>query len=335
MSRQLFEYHPVIGHRFIPNLKARVPHENGGYLVQTNDSGFRSNRPFAKERTPGYRRVLLFGDSCTAADGVSNAQRFSDLIEAAIPRLEVDNFGLPGTGTDQQYLVWREFAQGIEHDLVVIAPLVENVRRVLARYRPYFDEAGRERIYAKPYYTLEGDALRLHHVPPLRTPIDEQDLPPKERDWVDKGGRFQLLRRVVNALGAKEAVQRVTGYQPVPEYDASDTPGWLLMRAILAQWVRAITTRVVIMPIPLYQHVEETSAASAYQERFRELAMELGCTLHDPLPDLLRYDTAQRRRFRFQTDGHPSPEGHAALARSLAPVIERVLARGAESRNAN
>lgn len=330
MSRQLFEYHPVIGHRFIPNLRARVPHENGGYLVQANETGFRSNRPFLRERTPGYRRVLLFGDSCTAADGVSNAQRFSDLIEAAIPRLEIDNFGLPGTGTDQQYLVWREYAQGIEHDLVVIAALVENVRRIMARYRPYFDETGRERIYAKPYYTLEGDELRLHHVPPQRKPIEEQDLPPEERDRVDKGGRFQLLRRVANVLGAKEALQRITRYQPVPEYDSRETPGWLLMRAILAQWVRAIPKPVVIMPIPLYQHVEETSDASPYQQRFRELAMELGFTLHDPLPDLLGYDPARRRRFRFEKDGHPSPEGHDALARSLAPVIEKVLA---ESRN--
>ena len=65
MLRQIFEYHPVIGHRFIPNVKARVPHEGGGYLVQANEAGFRSNRPFLREREPGYRRVLLFGDSFT------------------------------------------------------------------------------------------------------------------------------------------------------------------------------------------------------------------------------------------------------------------------------
>ena len=44
MNRQLFEYHPAFGFRFIPNLKARVEHEAGGYLVRSNKSGFRCER---------------------------------------------------------------------------------------------------------------------------------------------------------------------------------------------------------------------------------------------------------------------------------------------------
>ena len=325
MSRLLFEYHPVIGHLFIPDLKARVPHEAGGYLVQTNSAGFRSDRQFVGERTPGYRRVLLFGDSFAAGESVSNRQRYSDLLEGRIPALEVYNFGMPGTGTDQQYLVWKECAQNIGHDLVVIAVLVENVRRIVARYRPYYDEKGQKQIYAKPYYTLQGDELRLHNVPPRRSPIEEHEIPAEERDTVDVGGRFQHLRWAVNALGAKELLQRFTRFQPVPEFDSPDTPGWLLMRAVLAQWVRAIGKNVMIMPLPFYQHVEGTSDPVPYQTRFRDLAAELGCALHDPLPDLLKYSAAERRAFRFRTDIHPTPEGHEALARSLAPAVEKLL----------
>ncbi len=43
------------------------------------------------------------------------------------------------------------------------------------------------------------------------------------------------------------------------------------------------------------------------------------------LPDLLRYPAEQRRRFRFEKDVHPTPEGHEALAASLAPALARVL----------
>lgn len=324
--RQLYEYHSVVGYRFVPNLRARIPHEGGGYLMQVNEAGFRSNRPFVKERKQGHQRVLFFGDSFTAGDAVPNHQRYTDLLEARMPASEVYNFGLPSSGTDQQYLVWREFAQDIECDLVVIAVFVENVRRVVARYRPHQDEAGRERIYAKPYYTLEGDALQLHHVPTPPEPLDAHELSSQESDAVDSGGRFPLLRRVVNALGAKEAVQRLTQYQPVPEYNASDTPGWQLMRAILMQWVRSIDQPVLLMPIPLPQHIDEACDASTYQARFAELAAELGCTLHDPLPDLRRYSPAQRRRFRWEKDIHFTPEGHDVMAQSLAPVIGRLLA---------
>lgn len=57
--RQIYGYHPVVGYRFVPNLKVRIPHEGGGYLMQINESGFRSNRPFVKERTKGSSRVLF------------------------------------------------------------------------------------------------------------------------------------------------------------------------------------------------------------------------------------------------------------------------------------
>jgi len=46
MMRQLYEYHPVVGYRYIPRLKVRIPHEGGGYLMQVNEQGFRADRPF-------------------------------------------------------------------------------------------------------------------------------------------------------------------------------------------------------------------------------------------------------------------------------------------------
>jgi carbamoyltransferase len=323
--RQIFEYHPIVGYRFIPNLRARIPHESGGYLMQVNDAGFRSNRPCVAARKPGVSRVMVFGDSFTAGDAVPNHERYTDLLEASLDA-EVYNFGLSSTGTDQQYLAWREFARDIEHDVVVIAVFVENVRRVTARYRPHRDSSGRERIYAKPYFTLEREKLNLHHVPPRAEPLELHEMAPQEQQTVDSGGRFLLLRKVVAAIGAKNAMQRLTHYQPVPDYDSPDTNGWRLMRAIIAQWVRALDRPVVLMPLPLPQHIDEVCDATGYQARFAELAAELGCTLHDPLPDFLTYAKAQRRRFRWEKDIHFTPEGHRVLADSLAPVLARLLA---------
>ena len=82
--RQLYEYHPVVGYRYIPRLRVRIPHEGGGYLIQVNEQGFRADRPFARARTPGHRRVLVFGDSFTAGDAVPNRQRYTELLEARL-----------------------------------------------------------------------------------------------------------------------------------------------------------------------------------------------------------------------------------------------------------
>jgi carbamoyltransferase len=330
--RQLYEYHPVVGYRYIPNLRVRIPHEGGGYLTQTNELGFRADRPYQNARTPGHQRVLVFGDSFTAGDAVPNRQRYTELLEMRLSSMgvapvEVYNFGLSSTGTDQHYLIWREFAQAIEHDMVVIAVFVENIRRVVAQFRPHRDEHGVYRIYAKPYYELDGDTLRLCGVPVRREPCDEHELSPAQSAAVDQGGRHLLLRKMVTALGMREVVQKMSRYQPLPHYDSPSNPAWLLMRAILSQWIRALDKPVLLLPLPLPQHLDQTCDASAYRARFTELTGELGCYLHDPLPDLLAIPPAERRRLRWEKDIHFTPAGHEALARSLAPALARILAQ--------
>ena len=104
-------YHPRIGLTFTPSFKGRLPHESGGYLLRSNAAGFRSEHEFAVERAPGVFRVLLFGDSQTAGLGVSNRQRFGDLLEKSIPGLEIFNFAIDGIGIDQEYLAYLEHSQ--------------------------------------------------------------------------------------------------------------------------------------------------------------------------------------------------------------------------------
>jgi len=335
VARQLFEYHPQIGYRFIPGLKARVDHEGGGYLLRTNQAGFRCEHEFESQKTPGQRRILLFGDSYTAGDGVSNKDRYGDQLERLLPDLEVYNFGLSGTGTDQQYLIWRELARTISADLVVISVLVENIRRVASQFRPYADGTGHKVVMAKPYYTLSPSGqLELHHVPVPPAPLPN-DPNLEAAAHVDRGGRFPRLRRLVQQVGgprAKEWLQRWTGYQPLPQYNRADHPDWLLLRAILTQWIAECDLPLVICPIPLYQYVEQTASPSGYRARFAELANPPRVTLHDPLPDFWAIPADQRRAFRFPHDPHPTPAAHQLLARSLAKTLAPLLALPAGAR---
>jgi lysophospholipase L1-like esterase len=325
VTRQLFEYHPIIGYRFVPGLKARVPHEGGGYLVRVNQQGFRCDHEFQKRRRPGVRRILLFGDSYTAGDGVSNGQRYGDLLEKYIPGVEVFNFGLSGTGTDQHFLIYEEFAAEVEHDLMIVAVLVENIRRIACRYRPYQNELGEEVWYAKPYFELCQGRPVLKGVPVSKQPLRESDLTDKQRNELYISGRFEWLRNIVKGIGLRDAAQRITHFQPLPEYNDPENPLWLLLSAILREWIFKHPAKVALFLIPLNQYVDETSDPSQYEARFEELCGSLGCVLHNPLPDLLKYDQRARRQFRFSTDIHPSPLGHEALARSLIPTVRNLL----------
>jgi carbamoyltransferase len=204
--------------------------------------------------------------------------------------------------------------------------LVEGVRRVAAHYRLYLDDDGQPMVYAKPYFVRDGDgSLRLCNVPVPAQPIERDALPAEEHAFVDLGGRHPRLRGLVTSLGLKSVAQRFVGFDPCPEYRDPSHPSWRTLSDILAAWSASAGAPVLLVPLPLYHHVEGLADSAPYQKCFRRLAEHLGCHFHDPLPDLVAYDAETRRGFRFRDDIHPTPAGHEALARSLAPVVARIL----------
>ncbi len=319
----LFEYDADIGYRFVPHLKTRVVSPDGGYLVRTNALGFRSDREFERHASDA-RRILVFGDSFTAGDGVSNGSRYTDVLETLLAPVEVHNFGLPGSGTDQQFIAYRKVAEAASCEAVVIAVLVENIRRNVGAYRPSQDGDGDVEFVPKPYFELAGDALVRFHDPVPRERVTAPEL--EGNAAVDRGGRFPALRKLVRSVGLQGVVQQLIRYQPTTEYDSPDDPTWCLMRAILLAWRAVISQPVVLVPLPLYQHVEGTADPSAYRLRFAELARDGGFILHDPLDDLLAHDAATRRGFRFRKDVHLTPAGHRAIAESLARTLGPLVA---------
>lgn len=323
MWKSLSKYHPRIGYTLMPSVRSRIPWETGGYLVRTNAAGFRSDREFVKERTPDKYRALLFGDSQTAGDGNANSDRYSDIVEKLVPDLEVYNYALPATGPDQHYLTYLDCAD-VEHDLLIIGLHVENIVRVASRFRPYLDAGGQEVIYAKPYFTVDGGELVLHHVPVAKAPMQKDAIRPEDSPYVESGVSHAALRNVLKKLGVRDLVQKLTRFQPIPDYDSPDTPNWQLLRKILEAWIRQSKTPVLLLLVPMWPFVEQSSDPTNYLARFRELAADTGCHVHDPLPDLWRHPEAERRAFRFKVDSHLTPSGHRAIATSLASAIERI-----------
>lgn len=336
MSHTLYEYHPVIGYRFVPGVRARVRHEGGGYLVSCNRRGFRSDRdPDAPPRA-GETRVFLFGDSYTAGEGVSNPHRFGEHLERRVPGIAIHNFGLPGSGTDQQYLAWRELAREVPHDVLLLCPMVENVRRNVDRHRlTQSSSDGRLVLRAKPYFTLEGERLALNH-----TPVPKGALPPRARPdgaapsnaSASAGGALALARSAVRLVdrrlpGFRAFTQRVRRIRWPEEYERADHPSWRLMRAILATWVRESGKPVLLCPIPTFDHIAGNVLADGYRARFGELSRDLAVPWVDLLPALQRHPPDVRRRLRFPHDEHPTPLGHEVLADAIAPHLARFTQR--------
>ena len=299
-------------------------HESGGYLLSTNDSGFRSSKDFSLKKTDKSKpRVLLFGDSFSAGMGVSDAVRYPNLLEKEL-EMDLYNFSLPGTGTDQHYLVWRDLAATYDHDLVIIAVQVENIRRVNSRFRRFRDATGGDLVLAKPYFDLdESGQLQVQHYPVAPRPLNESKMSGGDSAHIELGGRLKTVRQFINRLGkpTKTAVQKLVKPQPLPEYNSEHRAEWKLMRAILKQWTSEIKTPVLVLLLPLYQYVEGLANPTHYQNRFQSFSKESNTALLDPLPFLQDFSLEERRAFRFANDVHPTQTFHRAIADFLKPSL--------------
>lgn len=327
MARNLYAYHPVTGYRFIPGIKARVRHEGGGYLLKANQAGFRCKHEASPRKPQGVFRVLLFGDSYTAGEGVSDSFRFGDVLESLVPGIEVLNFGLPGSGTDQQYLAWREFGAELDYDLLLLCPMVENIRRNVQTHRltqSAFD--GRLVLRAKPYFVLEKGALVLHHSPVPTVPAEREQSGKGDSD-VSRQGLRRVLRDLTQKVdqkipGFRCATQRLRGLAFPQEYNSPQDPAWLLLQEILRRWVHESRAPVLICPIPTFDHIEGCMRSEPYRARFQELGRELGVDVLDILPKLLSEGRKMgRQKLRFPHDEHPTPLCHRIIAEAMAPSI--------------
>lgn len=333
--RMVLRHHEQIGHLFVPNLNARIPNERGGYFVRTNSQGFRSEVEFKKER--GERpRILFFGDSYTAGDGVDNRERFSDLVGEKLGA-EVFNYALSGSGTDQQLLIFEQFAKEVEADLIVLCPFVENIERIKLSHRASIDRVTQKKILVpKPYFTLENGKLVLHHVPvPLERPSaedaksdEEQSLFSRAVEMYRNDPKFTRVRELMGNTSAGLSVElrsrilRMNGLQPHPDYASADSKGWQLMQAIIKRFVNGASPKpVMIVPIPSYYFFLHR-LPPLYQKLYANLESASDKVyVADITTPLLKLSRQERIDLTFKHDGHFSQEGHRKVAELMSQEI--------------
>jgi hypothetical protein len=150
-----------------------------GIVFQSNAAGFRAEREYSREAPPGVRRVAAFGDSFTHCDEVSYQDCWTARLEGAWERSEVLNFGIPAGAPDQGWLRYQRDGRPYEPCAVLVGFQVENVNRVVNRYRPFY--APRSGVaLSKPRFVVEGDGLRLLANPASRPEqLDDQG-------WVER-----------------------------------------------------------------------------------------------------------------------------------------------------
>ena len=105
--RKFSRYDPMLGWTGLAYVEDDFEWTDVHHMVTHNAFGFRGEE-YLYERSDKHR-IAILGDSFVWGFGVSNEHIFTNLMEQYSKQpIEVINFGVPGYGTDQEYLLWRK-----------------------------------------------------------------------------------------------------------------------------------------------------------------------------------------------------------------------------------
>ncbi len=127
------------------------------FTVAHNRDGFRDREHGAKTKP----RIMFVGDSFVWGFDADQRERFTELVQDALPDWDVINVGVAGYGTDQEYLLLTQVAAKYQPDLVFLMFCADNDRNE--------NSSNKEYGFMKPYYVSEGGELALKGTPVRRS----------------------------------------------------------------------------------------------------------------------------------------------------------------------
>jgi hypothetical protein len=102
-----------------------VPGRDYGAGLRGNALGY-PGPDFARSKSPGVFRIAALGDSFAVGPAVPWAENYLTLLQAALPRTEVYNFGVSGAGPREYELILRRDVWTYQPDLVLLSVFVGN-----------------------------------------------------------------------------------------------------------------------------------------------------------------------------------------------------------------
>jgi GDSL-like Lipase/Acylhydrolase family len=135
----VYRYDADLGWAPVPNAHAEFTGSRT-VSVQNNSIGLRD----IEHDRGGSARILFIGDSFTWGFDVETKDRFTELLRSRMPQADIVNAGVPGYGTDQEYLLLEKIWDAVKPDVVVLMYCSDNDRsdnsqniRYDGYYKPY------------------------------------------------------------------------------------------------------------------------------------------------------------------------------------------------------
>ncbi len=127
------------------------------------------SRPIPSYPEPGNACVSLYGDSFTYGYEVSNEHAWGNILSKLL-KCRVANYGVPGYGTDQAYLRFRQAID--EAHINILGIFDDNALRNINQDRGFL--SGKSEILFKPRFILKNGILEYIPIPSVtKSEVDE------------------------------------------------------------------------------------------------------------------------------------------------------------------
>lgn len=333
-SRLTFE--PDLG--WLPN--PGVERTLGRLPYRHNAAGLRADREYAPQPPPGARRLSAYGDSFTYCDDVELLDCWTAQLEALLPSGEVLNFGVPGYGPDQALLRYERDGAAWQPCAVLIGHMVENVNRVVNRFRGFYKPEGGS-LLPKPRFVLEGGQLHLLPSPArdLAQVADpawvEANLGPADAFYFPGmfvANPFDRLELVRLARTARYRALRTEGTQWTPAWAARayqpGTEAFEVLVAVLARFAEQARRDGSSPLVVVFPYQDEITSRRDGEPKVHAPLLEALAERDVPTLDLTDPLAGQSRRGQLGSllRMHYTRQGNAVVARALAERLPALTA---------
>ena len=290
-----FEHHPVLG--WTPTAGYR---KNG---VTINAAGIRSVTETPVQKPEGAVRIGFFGDSFAFGLDVADEEVFTALLQARWPGVEVLNFAVPGYGTDQMYLRWRELERQFDLDVAVVLLYLPDIHRDVTPFRDY----------QKPVFRFRDDRLTLEGVPvPSEAEVEKRLAARRPKRIFPPWYHLHLYHLV------RTRMRRLLCQIGTYDYDMRVTEG------ILEQFQTEVEQGGGRFALVLAPRQEDAGDARGgpygkIEKRLSRWAEEQGLPLLNLRPALAEASASGGAPLWA---GHWTPKGHRMVARQIAEFLE-------------
>lgn len=120
---RFYRFDEKLGWSNAPGTSGHFARSEYRHFIQINALGMRDRDPLPDNQTA--RRIAVLGDSFVWGIGADYGERFTEILEQALPGVDVLNYGVSGYGTTQ-HLVQLESVLATHPDQVILALCLSN-----------------------------------------------------------------------------------------------------------------------------------------------------------------------------------------------------------------